>query len=115
MSLEYKITKGNKQLLSIAEQHRDNIILLDFHADWCGPCKSISPLLHELVKHYQNSSKQLILCKINVDETENSDICESYKIRAMPTFCWISNMNVVKRMQGADSEKVKEICESYCS
>ena len=114
MSLEYKITKGNNQLLEIAEQHRDSIILLDFHADWCGPCKSISPLLHKLVSHYQNASKQLILCKIDVDENGNNDICDSYKIRAMPTFCWISNMKVIKRMQGADSDKVKEICESYC-
>jgi len=115
-SLEIQITKGNDQLLLIANRHRDDIILVDFYAQWCGPCKAITPLIHDLAEHYANKAgcRRLVVCKVDVDDERNDDICAAYKVRAMPTFVWISNMNVVERLEGADSEALKLATKTLC-
>ena len=115
MSLEYHITRGNTELLSIANQHRDDIILLDFHAVWCGPCKAIAPQLHKLTEEYKDSTKRVVLCKVDVDTEGNEDVCEAYKVSAMPTLVWISNMNMMERLEGANSKRIAAITEELCT
>jgi thioredoxin 1 len=113
---EYQITKGNNELLNIADTHRDDIIMLDFYADWCGPCKAIAPKAHGLFKEYANKAgcRRLVLCKVNVDEDDNQGLCSAYKVRAMPTFVWISNMKVVNRLEGADSAILEKTTADLC-
>ena len=112
--MEYHIENGNTELLDLADQHRDAIILLDFYADWCGPCKAISPKLHDLVKEYAQGYRRLLVFKVNVEDEGNEDLCSAYKIRAMPTFVWIANKKVVHRLEGANyaavSNKTAELC-----
>lgn len=114
-TLEYEITSGNSELLAIADQHRDDIILLDCYAQWCGPCKAIAPLVHKLVKLFSAGGRRLVLCKVDVDEEGNEDLCTAYKVRAMPTFVWISNMTVLDRMEGANGAHLQQLCEKHCS
>lgn len=115
--MEHHITEGNVELLSIAQQYPKDILLLDFYADWCQPCKAISPYLHELSQEYSllPDARNLILCKINVDDPGNEDICASYKVRVMPTFCWIFNMCILDRFEGADKKAVKQKSQKYCT
>ena len=63
-------------------------ILVDFYADWCGPCKQLTPILETLEKKYENNISFL---KINVDNEDCNEICSLYKIQSMPTVLFIKN------------------------
>lgn len=58
----------------------DGPVLVDYWAEWCGPCKMIDPLLHELADDYAGKIK---LAKLNIDE--NATTTNQYKIRGIPT------------------------------
>lgn len=74
---------------------KNQLIVLDFYADWCGPCKAIAPRLPEL---------GVPVYKVNVDLQEK--LAEEYDIRAMPTFKLIKDGVVKKTITGADFTKL---------
>eukprot|EP00124_Ichthyophonus_hoferi_P000013 Ihof_evm13s1 gene=Ihof_evmTU13s1 len=63
----------------------DKLVVVDFFATWCGPCKMIAPVLEEMSKTMTN----VIFCKVDVDECE--DIAAEEGIEAMPTFYFYKN------------------------
>ena len=65
-------------------------IVLDFWAEWCGPCKNIAPILDELADEYQN---KLTVAKINIDE--NQKIPASYGVRGIPTLILFKGGEVI--------------------
>ena len=77
-------------------------IVVDFYADWCGPCKKIAPIFHELNKEYPN----IIFAKVNVDKCKN--ITEKCKIRAMPTFQVWKNGKKIDELLGGNIPKLKD-------
>ncbi|KAM7351444.1 deadhead [Cochliomyia hominivorax] len=77
----------------------DKLVVLDFYATWCGPCKEMDPHIRKLVKHYKDRA---IVIKINVDKFH--DICDYYKVRSMPTFVFIKNQKRVSSFAGADAK-----------
>ena len=64
-------------------------VLVDYWAEWCGPCKSIAPLLEELAKDYGGKLK---IAKVNVDE--NQQLAKKYNIKAIPTLMLFKEGNV---------------------
>ena len=64
-------------------------VLVDYWAEWCGPCKAIAPLLEELAKEYGGKLK---IAKVNVDE--NQQLAKKYNIRAIPTLMIFKDGNV---------------------
>lgn len=62
----------------------DKPAIVDFYADWCGPCKQIAPILEEIAKEYDG---KLYVYKVNVDE--NKTIADAFKISAIPTLLFI--------------------------
>lgn len=76
----------------------DKLVVLDFYASWCGPCKQIDPYLRKLVDNYKD---RVIVLKINVDKFH--DICDYYKVKSMPTFVFIKNKRRVSSFAGADA------------
>ncbi len=73
---EIKITADNFEQEVLAS---DKPVLLDFYADWCGPCKMLSPLLHEIEEERKDELK---VCKLNVDE--NMELAMRYKVVSIP-------------------------------
>ncbi|XP_065220192.1 thioredoxin-2 [Planococcus citri] len=81
------------------------LVVIDFFAAWCGPCKFISPKLEEL----STVETDVVFLKIDVDECE--DLAEAYEISSMPTFIFIKNKKKVDSFSGANADKLKEIVE----
>ena len=74
-------------------------VLVDYWAEWCGPCKSIAPILDEVAKEYQGRLK---IAKINVDE--NQQVPAKFGIRGIPTLMLFKNGNVEATRVGALSK-----------
>ncbi len=76
-----------------------NPVLVDYWAEWCGPCKAIAPTLEEVAKEY---SGKLKVAKVNVDE--NQEIPRKYGIRGIPTLMLFKNGNIEATKVGALSK-----------
>ena len=74
-------------------------VLVDYWAEWCGPCKAIAPVLDEVAKEYSGKVK---VAKVNVDE--NQEIPKKYGIRGIPTLMLFKNGNVEAQKVGALSK-----------
>lgn len=82
-------------------------VLVDFYADWCGPCKMIAPVVEQIAAEYAGKVK---VGKINVDE--NQKVAQKYNIMSIPTFLVFKNGEVTDTLVGAVSkdalvEKIK--------
>ena len=75
-------------------------VLVDFWAEWCGPCKMIAPLLDELADEYDGKVK---IGKVNIDEQQT--LAAEYGIRAIPTLLLFSKGQVADQIVGARSKR----------
>ncbi|ODQ65205.1 thioredoxin-like protein [Nadsonia fulvescens var. elongata DSM 6958] len=80
-------------------------VVIDFYAEWCGPCKAIAPLLQQLEDQYARQGVAFI--KINVDTEATRTIVQSFEVTAMPTFVFLTNQQEVKRVKGANTSELK--------
>ncbi len=83
-SWENDVTKSN------------GVVVVDFWAAWCGPCRMVAPTIEELAKEYEGKIK---VGKLNTDE--NSDIASKYKIMGIPTIMFFKNGEKVDQIVGA--------------
>lgn len=89
----------------------DELIVVDFWAEWCGPCKMISPIIEELSDEYSGKAK---VGKVDVDQ--NSDISMKYGIRSIPTILFLKNGEVVDKQVGVTTkEKLKSKMDAHLS
>jgi thioredoxin 1 len=77
----------------------DKLVVVDFWATWCGPCKMIAPIVDELAQEYEGKAD---ICKCNVNECD--DVPMTYNIRSIPTLLFFKNGEVVDRHVGAASK-----------
>ena len=70
-------------------------VLIDFYADWCGPCKMVSPVIDEIA----DENPQYLVCKVNVDEEQQ--LAEQFGVSSIPTLVVMKNGEVVSRSTGA--------------
>ncbi|MFA7081316.1 MAG: thioredoxin [Bacteroidales bacterium] len=77
----------------------DKLVVLDFWAQWCGPCRQIGPVIEELSVEYDG---RVVIGKVNVDES--NDITSQFSIRNIPTVLFLKNGEVVDKLVGAQSK-----------
>ena len=78
----------------------EKTVLVDFYADWCGPCKMMSPIIDEIAENLGDSVK---VGKVNADN--NMDLVEKYSIMSIPTIMVIKNGKVEKTFVGVTSKE----------
>ena len=76
----------------------EKTVLLDFYADWCGPCRMVAPIVHEIAEERDD----IAVGKINVDD--NMDLAMKFGIVSIPTLVVIEQGEVVNKMVGARSK-----------
>ena len=79
----------------------DKPVLVDFYADWCGPCKMMAPVVEELAELYDGKAK---VGKLNVDN--NEEIAIKYGVMSIPTLLVIKNGQVEAKMVGVQKREV---------
>ena len=86
-----KVNKSNFEEIKNSEKR----VLLDFYADWCGPCKMVAPILEEIAEE----NPQYTICKINVDE--NPDLAMEFGVSTIPNLIVMENGAIIKQIAGA--------------
>ena len=91
--MELEITDSNFEELVLQS---DKLAMVDFWAEWCGPCRMIAPIVDELAKEYAGKA---VIGKVDVDN--NPAICDKYGIRNIPTILFFKNGEIVDKQVGA--------------
>jgi len=96
------------ELNKIIGESGSTLIVIDFHATWCGPCKVIGPKFVQLA---EAKGDKLVALKVDVDDAD--DIAAKYNIQAMPTFIFIKNGAQVDEMKGANEGQLTQKIEQH--
>ena len=85
------INKDNFSLVQASEK----TVLLDFYADWCGPCRMVSPLVDQIAEEHP----EYLVCKINVDE--QAELAAVFGVSSIPTLVVMKDGKIVNQSAGA--------------
>jgi len=84
----------------------EQAVLVDFWAEWCGPCKMIAPFLEELADEFQG---KLTVAKVDVDQ--NPDNASKYGVRSIPTLILFQNGEQTDMSVGADPSQIRKMLD----
>ena len=89
---------------------KNKLLLVDFWAEWCGPCKSMHPIFSRMAKKYDH----VRFARVNVDNSQ--DIAARFNVQSIPTFIMFKNGENVQQMIGAVGEPgIHMICKKFLS
>jgi thioredoxin 1 len=75
------------------------LVLVDFYASWCMPCKMLSPVIEEIAKEYEG---KVVVCKVDIDE--NEELANEYNIMSVPTVIIFKNNENVEEIIGLNNK-----------
>ena len=86
------------------------LVLVDFFATWCGPCKLLAPIIEELIEDYKD--KKVKIGKLNVDE--NKQTAEKYNVMGIPTLIFFKEGKIITQITGLQTkEALKQLIDKY--
>jgi thioredoxin 1 len=84
-------------------------VLVDFYADWCGPCKAMEPVVKEIAKSVEGKAR---VVKVDIDR--QTQIAQTYNVNAVPTFIVFKNGNIIWRHPGMiDKSTMLNVLKQY--
>lgn len=95
--MAYEFTDANFQQEVLQS---DKVTLIDLWAEWCGPCRMMTPVVEELANEYKD---RVVVGKLNVDD--NPEVPTSYNVRGIPTFLLFKNGELKEKIVGAQTKK----------
>lgn len=102
--MEKKFTAANFEAEVLQS---DKPVLVDFYADWCGPCKMMAPLVDQLAAEYEGKA---VVGKLNIDDEE--DIATTYRVMTIPTLAVFKGGKLVDKLIGVNpKEAVKAMLD----
>ncbi|MEM0992875.1 MAG: thioredoxin [Bacteroidota bacterium] len=103
--MAFEITDANFETEVL---ENDKVTVIDFWAEWCGPCRMVSPIIEEMAADYEGKA---LIGKVNVDH--NLQISQKYGIRSIPTILYIKDGEVVDKQVGLTTkQKLSEKLEA---
>lgn len=86
------------KIVKSAEEFKELVVkgnvVVDFYADWCGPCRMQGPILEEIEKENSN----VLVCKVNVDD--NPDLADAFQVQSIPMLLVFKDAKIVKKFIG---------------
>ncbi len=100
--MAFEFTDANFQEAAIVQENpnTDKVVVVDFWAEWCGPCRMITPLIEQLSEEYKGDA---IVGKLNVDN--NPQIAQKYGVRSIPTILFLKNGEIFDKQVGVTTKK----------
>lgn len=105
-----QIIKTKDELVNVFKDAGDKLVVIDFFATWCGPCRTISPFVDDLAEQFKD---KLVVVKIDVDIEETEAVVTEYKISMMPTFVFVRHGSHLDTLSGANESKLKELIDKH--
>lgn len=106
----YKMVKevGDNNF-NLEVENKKEVVVVDFWASWCGPCKMIAPVIEELSGEFEGKVQ---FVKVNVDD--NPEVSKKYRIASIPTIMVFNNGSVAETMVGfRPKQELKSVIERY--
>jgi len=99
-----KVEVSLEEFLNESKSNPDTLLVIDFKASWCGPCKMLTPFMEELVPNYPDVKFYVI----DSDDDETEEIVDHFGIKALPTIIYLKNGEVVATVLGVDKQKIED-------
>jgi len=98
--MAFDFTDDNFQVSALES---DKLVVVDFWAEWCGPCRMVTPIIEDLAKEYDGKA---VVGKVNVDHSPS--VSMKYGVRSIPTILFLKDGEVVDKHVGATTKTVLE-------
>ena len=109
MASNGKVQTVTDETFDAQVKESDTLTLVDFWAEWCGPCKMIAPTVDELANEYEGRLK---VCKVDVDENQRT--AQQYAVRSIPSLLFFKDGKVVETIVGAvRKQRLEEVIEAH--
>jgi len=97
------------ELIAFSNTNPTKLIVLDFKASWCGPCKALKPFIQYLQTEYPN----VVFEEIDIENEDSSSITEKFDIAKVPTLIYIKNGAVCHSLIGTNKENIENAVNEY--
>jgi thioredoxin 1 len=99
------IPSSIQDLKDYSQINNNKLIVIDFKATWCNPCKAIKPFVEYLKENYPNVEFH----EVDIEDEDHEDMVQSFEIKKVPTFVYYKNGTVCGQIQGTNKEKIEEL------
>jgi len=101
--------KTIEELNTYSKNNASRLIVIDFKATWCGPCKTIKPYIEYLKDNYKNVE----FYEIDIEDEDTETITNTFEIKKVPTFVYYKNGKVCSSLIGINKGNIEELVNEY--